>query len=116
MFRAMDILNYFAVVFHCYWCISLLSPSSTITIPLHTTVILTMTYLSPLNQHRYVLQNNLQFVALSNLPASVYHVLIQMKIITTALLSEIVLHRKHTRTQWLSLFSLFIGVRDEDED
>ncbi len=58
----------------------------------------------------YVVQNNLQFIAVSNLPAQVYHVLIQMKVITTALLSEIVLDRKHTRRQWGSLLSLFAGL------
>jgi UDP-sugar transporter A1/2/3 len=58
----------------------------------------------------YVLQNNLQYVAVSNLPASVYQVLIQMKIITTALMSEVLMNRRHNKAQWASLFSLFAGL------
>lgn len=58
----------------------------------------------------YVLQNNLQYVAVGNLPASVYQVLIQMKIITTALMSEVLMKRRHNKAQWASLFSLFAGL------
>ena len=58
----------------------------------------------------YVVQNNLQYVSLSNLPASVYQVLIQMKILTTAAVSEFLLGRKHNRQQWISLVSLFAGL------
>ena len=58
----------------------------------------------------YVLQNNLQYVAVGNLPASVYQVLIQMKIITTALMSEVLLDRKHNKQQWGSLIALFAGL------
>jgi UDP-galactose transporter len=58
----------------------------------------------------YVLQNNLQYVAVSNLPVQVYQVCIQAKIITTALLSELMLSARHTRGQWSSLFALFAGL------
>ncbi len=58
----------------------------------------------------YVMQNNLQYVAVSNLPASVYQVLIQMKIITTAIMSEVLMKRRHNKGQWASLFSLFVGL------
>ena len=58
----------------------------------------------------YVVQNNLQYVSLSNLPASVYQVLIQMKILTTAAVSEFLLGRRHNRQQWISLVSLFAGL------
>ena len=58
----------------------------------------------------YVVQNNLQYVSVSNLPASVYQVLIQMKILTTAAVSEVLLGRKHNKMQWISLFSLFVGL------
>jgi solute carrier family 35 (UDP-sugar transporter), member A1/2/3 len=58
----------------------------------------------------YVLQNNLQYVAVSNLPVQVYQVCIQAKIIITALLSEFMLKVRHTRGQWSSLFTLFAGL------
>lgn len=58
----------------------------------------------------YVLQNNLQYLATSNLPAEIYQVLIQMKLITTALLSSSVLGRKLSNAQWMSIVMLFVGV------
>ena len=58
----------------------------------------------------YVLQNNLQYVAMSNLPAEVYQVLIQGKIITTAIFSVLVLNRRYSLTQWSSVFALSLGV------
>lgn len=58
----------------------------------------------------YVLQNNLQYLATSNLPAEIYQVLIQMKLITTALLSSSVLKRKLSNAQWMSIVMLFVGV------
>ena len=58
----------------------------------------------------YVVQNNLQYISLSHLPASVYQVLIQMKILTTAGVSEFLLGRKHNRQQWASLIALFVGL------
>mmetsp|Transcript_14721 Transcript_14721/g.14819 ORF Transcript_14721/g.14819 Transcript_14721/m.14819 type:complete len:148 (-) Transcript_14721:27-470(-) len=47
----------------------------------------------------YVLQNNLQYIAASNLPADVYQVLAQMKVITTAVFSVVMLSRKLSSTQ-----------------
>ena len=58
----------------------------------------------------YVLQNNLQYVAMSNLPAEVYQVLIQGKIITTALFSVILLNKRYSLIQWGSVFALSLGV------
>ena len=58
----------------------------------------------------YVLQNNLQYVAMSNLPAEVYQVLIQGKIITTAIFSVLLLNRRYSLTQWSSVFALSLGV------
>jgi solute carrier family 35 (UDP-sugar transporter), member A1/2/3 len=58
----------------------------------------------------YVLQNNLQYVAMSNLPAEVYQVLIQGKIITTAIFSVLILNRRYSLTQWSSVFALSLGV------
>lgn len=58
----------------------------------------------------YVLQNNLQYIASSNLPAQVYQVLMQLKIITTAIFSVFLLNKRPSKLQWLCIVSLFIGV------
>ncbi|KAJ7217013.1 nucleotide-sugar transporter-domain-containing protein [Mycena pura] len=58
----------------------------------------------------YVVQNSLQFVAVSNLPVASFQVTYQMKILTTAAFSVALLRRKLTPTKWLSLFFLAIGV------
>lgn len=57
-----------------------------------------------------VLQNNLQYVAASNLPAATFQVTYQMKILTTAVFSAILLRKRLSSTQWLSLCFLAIGV------
>ncbi|KAF7295624.1 UDP-galactose transporter [Mycena indigotica] len=58
----------------------------------------------------YVVQNSLQFVAISNLPVASFQVTYQMKILTTAAFSVSLLGMKLTSTKWLSLFVLAIGV------
>ncbi|EDR03208.1 uncharacterized protein LACBIDRAFT_152799, partial [Laccaria bicolor S238N-H82] len=58
----------------------------------------------------YVVQNSLQFVAISNLPVASFQVTYQMKILTTAAFSVALLRRKLSTTKWLSLFFLAIGV------
>ncbi|KAI0306320.1 nucleotide-sugar transporter-domain-containing protein [Multifurca ochricompacta] len=58
----------------------------------------------------YVIQNNLQFVAASNLEAATFQVSYQMKILTTAAFSVILLRRKLTPLKWLALFFLALGV------
>jgi len=58
----------------------------------------------------YVVQNSLQFVAVGNLPVATFQVTYQMKILTTAAFSVMLLRRKLTSTKWLSLFFLAIGV------
>ncbi|KIK57732.1 hypothetical protein GYMLUDRAFT_172500 [Collybiopsis luxurians FD-317 M1] len=58
----------------------------------------------------YVFQNNLQYVAASNLPAATFQVSYQMKILTTALFSVVMLRKKLTSLQWVSLLALAIGV------
>ena len=58
----------------------------------------------------YVVQNSLQFVAISNLPVASFQVSYQMKILTTAAFSVAFLRKKLSSTKWLSLFFLAIGV------
>lgn len=58
----------------------------------------------------YVVQNSLQFVAISNLPVATFQVTYQMKILTTAAFSVAMLRKKLTSTKWLSLTFLALGV------
>ena len=57
-----------------------------------------------------VIQNNLQYVAASNLVAATFQVTYQMKILTTAAFSVLLLRKKLSSSQWLSLLFLAIGV------
>jgi UDP-sugar transporter A1/2/3 len=58
----------------------------------------------------YAVQNNLLFIALAHLPAAVYAVSYQLKILTTAVFSGIILGRKLSIEQWISLIMLTYGV------
>ena len=58
----------------------------------------------------YVVQNNLQYVSASNLPASIFQVLSQLKIVTTAFFSVCMLSRSLSPQQWLSILCLSGGV------
>ena len=58
----------------------------------------------------YVIQNNLQYIATSNLSAEVYQVLSNLKIVTTAILSFAILGKKLSSIQWISIFALTFGV------
>lgn len=58
----------------------------------------------------YTIQNNLLFVALSNLDAATYQVTYQLKILTTALFSVLMLSKKLDQNKWTSLVMLMVGV------
>uniref|UniRef100_UPI00358E65EA CMP-sialic acid transporter isoform X2 n=1 Tax=Myxine glutinosa TaxID=7769 RepID=UPI00358E65EA len=58
----------------------------------------------------YALQNNMAFVALSNLDAAVYQVTYQLKIPCTAMCSVLMLGRSLSYMQWFSIFLLCGGV------
>ena len=58
----------------------------------------------------YTLQNLLQYVAISNLDAVQFQVLYQLKILTTALFSVVLLRRPLGPKRWLALLTLTLGV------
>ncbi|XP_062896428.1 CMP-sialic acid transporter isoform X1 [Mobula hypostoma] len=58
----------------------------------------------------YAVQNNMAFVALSNLDAAVYQVTYQLKIPCTALCTVFMLNRSLSKLQWVSVFMLCAGV------
>uniref|UniRef100_A0A6I8MYS0 Solute carrier family 35 member A1 n=1 Tax=Ornithorhynchus anatinus TaxID=9258 RepID=A0A6I8MYS0_ORNAN len=58
----------------------------------------------------YAVQNNMAFLALSNLDAAVYQVTYQLKIPCTALCTVLMLNRSLSKLQWFSVFMLCGGV------
>eukprot|EP01038_Epipyxis_sp_PR26KG_P009239 gene9239-12453_t len=58
----------------------------------------------------YVFQNNMQYLATSNLPVQAYQVLIQMKLLTTTFFSSVLLKKSQSPLQWLSIINLTIGI------
>lgn len=58
----------------------------------------------------YVIQNNLQYVAASNLDIATFQVTYQMKILTTAAFSVLLLRKKLSPSKWLALLALALGV------
>merc|ERR1712166_181484 len=58
----------------------------------------------------YLLQNNLLFFAMANVDASTYQVTYQLKTLTTAACSVLMLGIRLSRPQWLALLALSVGV------
>jgi UDP-sugar transporter A1/2/3 len=58
----------------------------------------------------YTIQNNLQYLAASTLDAATFQVTYQLKILTTALFSVVLLNRSLSRMKWFSLVILTIGI------
>ncbi|KAL2312796.1 UDP-galactose transporter [Schizosaccharomyces pombe] len=58
----------------------------------------------------YTCQNNLQYVAAGNLTAASFQVTYQLKILTTAIFSILLLHRRLGPMKWFSLFLLTGGI------
>ncbi|KAL5111712.1 hypothetical protein TcWFU_003143 [Taenia crassiceps] len=58
----------------------------------------------------YAVQNNLIYLAVSHLNASVFQVTYQLKVFTTVLFFRILLHRVLTPKHWIALSLLFVGV------
>ena len=58
----------------------------------------------------YVVQNNLLFLALSNLDAATYQVTYQLKIFTTAIFYVILLGKRLSLRKWFALFVLLLGA------
>jgi UDP-sugar transporter A1/2/3 len=58
----------------------------------------------------YVLQNNLQYVAMRNLEAAHYQIGCQLKILTTAIFTVVILRRQLSMLQWIALLLLMPGI------
>ncbi|KAI9278170.1 nucleotide-sugar transporter-domain-containing protein [Umbelopsis sp. AD052] len=58
----------------------------------------------------YLIQNNLQYLAVSNLDAATFQVTYQLKIITTAFFSVIILRRSLNKLKWIAITLLTIGI------
>ncbi|RDW94725.1 UDP-galactose transporter-like protein [Coleophoma crateriformis] len=58
----------------------------------------------------YTLQNSLQYIAVSNLDAVHFQILYQMKILTTAVFSVMLLGRSLSAKRWTALVLLTLGV------
>lgn len=58
----------------------------------------------------YYIQNNLIYVGATYLDAATTQITYQLKILTTAMFSVIILRKTLLKTQWLALVLLFVGV------
>jgi UDP-galactose transporter len=58
----------------------------------------------------YTIQNTLQYIAVSNLDAATFQVTYQLKILTTAIFSVLMLGKSLSPRKWISLLLLIVGV------
>ncbi|KAJ1606548.1 UDP N-acetylglucosamine transporter-like nucleotide sugar transporter [Cryptosporidium canis] len=58
----------------------------------------------------FLFQNNLLYISLKRLPAALYQVMYQLKILTTTYFSVLILKRKLSITRWFACFLLIFGV------
>lgn len=58
----------------------------------------------------YVIQNNLNMVAIGNLPPAVYTVVYQLKVFSAAIINVIFFKRVLGKQKWVAIFFLFVGV------
>lgn len=58
----------------------------------------------------FLFQNNLLYMSLKRLPAALYQVMYQLKILTTTYFSVLILKRKLSLTRWFACFLLIFGV------
>ena len=58
----------------------------------------------------YTLENSLQYIAISNLNAATFQLTNQLKILTTAVSSVMLLGRALNARKWVSLVLLMLGV------
>ena len=58
----------------------------------------------------YGAMNILSFVSLRNISAGIFTIFAQLKILTTAVCSSIILRRSYSQTKWRALISLMLGV------
>ena len=58
----------------------------------------------------YLVQNLLTYVGLGALDGSTYAILVQLKLLTTAVFAVLMLNKKLWSYQWRALFLLFVGV------
>ena len=58
----------------------------------------------------YVVQNNLQYIAMGHLSPVVYQVFIQLKVVAAAIFSEKLLNKRHSGKQWTAIVGLTAGL------
>ncbi|CEF67134.1 CMP-sialic acid transporter [Strongyloides ratti] len=58
----------------------------------------------------YIIQNNLDIIAMKNLPAGVFQVTSQLKIVSTAIFMVMFLKKKISTKKWICIIFCFIGI------
>uniref|UniRef100_A0A0K0F885 UDP-galactose translocator 1 (inferred by orthology to a C. elegans protein) n=1 Tax=Strongyloides venezuelensis TaxID=75913 RepID=A0A0K0F885_STRVS len=58
----------------------------------------------------YIIQNNLDIIAMKNLPAGVFQVTSQLKIVSTAIFMVLFLKKKISGKKWLCIIFCFVGI------